>query len=138
MALDRIMGFHPESLTQLEAARKLKDRFHYGVRQSVREGLQYYYKVLQADYTILLTKASSIEAEKSTSTSATSVTLKSAAPVDTNKIIQSEDLSRQKSELITIVKNQQVQMSKDQKKINNYNGQDKRLKGNGTGGRNLR
>ena len=54
-------------------------------------------------------------------------------------MIQSEDLSRQMSELITIVKNQGVQMSKNQKKSNsnNYNGQDKMFKGNGNGGRNL-
>ena len=104
VALDRIMVFHPESLTQLEAAKKLKDRFYYGVRQSVREGLRYYYEVLQANYTTLLTKARSIESDKSTSTPATSATLKSAAPVDTNPIIQSEDLSKQVSELITIVK----------------------------------
>ena len=69
VALDRILGFHPESLTSEEAAKKLKDRFYYGVRQNVREGLRYYYEVLQADYTTLLTKARSIEAEKSTSAS---------------------------------------------------------------------
>ena len=82
VAFDRIIVFHPESLTQLEATKKLKGRFYYGVRQSVREGLQYYYKMLQADYTTLLTKARCIETEKSTSTPATSVTLKSTAPVD--------------------------------------------------------
>ena len=41
----------------------LKDGFYYGVRQNVREGLRYYYEVLQADYTALLTKTRSIEAE---------------------------------------------------------------------------
>ena len=41
VALDRIMVFHPESLTKDEAAKKLKDRFYYGVRQNVREGLRY-------------------------------------------------------------------------------------------------
>ena len=78
IALDRILVFHPESLTPEEAAKKLKDRFYYGVRQNVREGLRYYYEVLQADYTTLLTKARSIEAEKSTSTTAHVVTMKSA------------------------------------------------------------
>ena len=76
------MGFHPECLTQVEAEKKLKDRFYYGVRQNVREGLRYYYEVLGADYTTLLIKARSIEAEKSVNTSTTSVTLKSAIPVD--------------------------------------------------------
>ena len=64
VVLDRILVFHPESLTPEEAAKKLKDRFYYGVRQNVREGLRYYYEVLQADYTTLLTKARTIEAEK--------------------------------------------------------------------------
>ena len=50
---------------------------------NVIEGLQYYYEVLQADYTTLLTKARFVGAEKSIPTSATSVTLRSAAPVDT-------------------------------------------------------
>ena len=54
VALDRIMAFHPKSLTQSEAAKKLKDQFYYGVKQSVREGLQYYYEVVQVDYTTLL------------------------------------------------------------------------------------
>ena len=84
VALDRIMTFHPESLTQSEAAKKLKDQLYYRVKRSVREGLWYYYKVVQGDYTTLLTKARSIEAEKSTSISATSTTLKSAASMDTN------------------------------------------------------
>ena len=84
VALDRIMAFHLESLTQSEAAKKLKDQFYYGVRQNVREGLWYYYEVVQADYTTLLTKARSIEAKKSTSISTTSATLKSAASMDTN------------------------------------------------------
>ena len=98
--------------------------------------------VLQADYTTLLTKARSIEAEKSTSisTPATSVTVKSAVPLETITETQTDNLNKQMSELITIVKNQQVQMSKDQKKSNgnNYNGQDKKSKGNGNGGRNLK
>ena len=84
VALNRIMAFHSESLTQSEAAKKLKDQFYYNVRQNVREGLQHYYEVLQADYTMLLTEARSIEAEKSTSTSATTVTLKPAASIDTS------------------------------------------------------
>ena len=49
VALDRILVFHPESLTPAKAAKKLKDRFYYGVRQNVREGLRYYYEVLKAD-----------------------------------------------------------------------------------------
>ena len=79
VALDRILVFHPESLTPEEAAKKLKDRFYYGVRQNIREGLRYYYEVLQADYTTLLTKARSIEAEKFTSTTAHVVTIISAS-----------------------------------------------------------
>ena len=75
----------------------------------MREGLWYYYEVVQVDYTALLTKARSIEAEKSTSISATSATLKSAASLDTNLENQNDELSKQMSELITIVKNQQVQ-----------------------------
>ena len=35
VVLDRIMVFHPESLTKDEAVKKLKDRFHHGVRQNV-------------------------------------------------------------------------------------------------------
>ena len=46
------------------------------------KGLRYYYEVLGADYTTLLIKARSIEAEKSVNTSTTLVTLKSATPVD--------------------------------------------------------
>ena len=42
VALERIMAFHPESLIPSEAAKNLKDQFYYGVKQSVREGLQYY------------------------------------------------------------------------------------------------
>ena len=53
VALDRILVFHPESLTPEEGAKKLKNRFYYGVRQNVGEGLRYYYEVLQADYTTL-------------------------------------------------------------------------------------
>ena len=83
VALDRILVFYPESLTSEEAAKKLKDRFYYGVRQNVREGLRYYYEVLQADYTTLLTKARSIEAEKSTSTATHAVTMKSASTMET-------------------------------------------------------
>ena len=66
VALDRIMVFHPEALTQIKVARQLKDQFYYGVKQNIRNGLRYYYEVLQADYTTLLTKAMSVEAENST------------------------------------------------------------------------
>ena len=114
VALDRIMVFHPESLTQEEASKKLKDRFYYGVRQNVREGLHYYYEVLQADYTTLLTKARSIEAEKSTPATVTSVNLKSATSTGADSIDPNVELNKQMDELITIVKNQQVQTSKEQ------------------------
>ena len=108
VALDRILVFHPESLTSEEAAKKLKDRFYYRVRQNVREGLRYYYKVLQADYTTLLTKARSIEAEKSTSISTHTMTMKSASTMETGAKNQTDELTRQMNELITIIKNQQV------------------------------
>ena len=131
VALDRILVFHPESLTSEEAAKKLKDRFYYGVRQNVREGLGYYYEVLQADYTTLLTKARSIEAEKSTSAATHTVTMKSASTMETGAKNQTDELTRQMNELITIVKNQQVQNTKGGNKnsSNRYNVQDK-LKGN--------
>ena len=137
VALDHIMGFHPECLTQVEAEKKLKDRFYYGVRQNVHEGLRYYYEVLGADYTTLLIKARSIEAEKSVNTSATLVTLKSATLV--NQTGQNGDLGKQIGELITIMKNQQVQNSKEQgkKKSNGHSGWEK-VKDNSKGGRNLR
>ena len=139
VALDRILVFHPESLTSEEAAKKLKDRFYYGVRQNVREGLRYYYEVLQADYTTLLTKARSIEAEKSTSAATHTVTMKSASTMETGAKNQTDELTRQMNELITIVKNQQVQNTKGGNKnsSNRYNVQDK-LKGNSKGGRNLK
>ena len=86
----------------------------------------------------MLTKARSIEAEKCTSTSAPTVSAKSAAHIDSDSVSQGNDLSKQMSELITIVKNQQAQMSKDQTKVNNYNGQDKKFKGNRNGGTSLR
>ena len=139
VALDRILVFHPESLTPEEAVKKLKDRLYYGVRQNVREGLRYYYKVIQADYTTLLTKARSIEAEKSTSTATHTVTMKSASTMETGSKNQTDELTRQMNELITIVKNQQVQNTKGGNKnsSNRYNGQDK-FKGNSKGGRNLK
>ena len=43
VALDRIMVFHPESLTKDEAAKRLRDMFYYCIRQNVREGLRYDY-----------------------------------------------------------------------------------------------
>ena len=149
VALDRILVFHPESLTSEEAAKKLKDRFYYGVRQNVREGLRYYYEVLQADYTTLLTKARSIEAEKSmevlvryqgrhTPAATHTVTMKSASTMETGAKNQTDELTKQMNKLITIVKNQQVQNTKGRNKnsSNRYNVQDK-LKGNSKGGRNL-
>ena len=99
IALDRIMVFHPESLTKDEAAKKLKDRFYYGVRQNVREGLRYYYEVLQADYTALLTKARSIQAEKLALTSTSTMTMKSATQMR-SKPSCIEDLNQQMNELI--------------------------------------
>ena len=71
-------------MTKDEAAKKPKDRFYYGVRQNVREGLRYYYEVLQADYTAILTKARSIEAEKSSVASGTSAVVKSATPLESD------------------------------------------------------
>ena len=41
VALDKIMVFHPDSLTKDEAPKKPKDRFYYGVREKVREGLRF-------------------------------------------------------------------------------------------------
>ena len=139
VALDRILVCHPESLTSEEAAKKLKDRFYYGVRQNVREGLRYYYEILQADYTTLLTKARSIEAEKSTSTTTHAVTMKSVSTIETGTVNQTNEFTRQMNELITIVKNQQVQNAKGGNKNNGnrYNGQDK-YKGNNKGGRDLK
>ena len=135
VALDRILVFHPEYLTPEEAAKKLKDRFYYGERQNVREG--YYYEVLQADYTTLLTKARSIEAEKSTSAATHAMTMKSASTMETEAKNQTDELTRQMNELITIVKNQQVQNPKGGNSRNRYKGQDK-FKGNSKGGRNLK
>ena len=100
VTLDRILVFHPESLTSEEVAKKLKDRFYYGVRQNVREGLRYYYEVLQADYTTLLTKARSIEAEKPTSTATHAVTMKSASTMEAGTKNQTDELTRQMNELI--------------------------------------
>ena len=139
VTLDRILVFHPESLTSEEAAKKLKDRFYYGVRQNVREGLRYYYKVLQADYTTLLTKARSIEAEKSIPTTTHAVTIKSASTTEAGVTNQTGELTRQMDKLITVVKNQQVQNTKGGNKNNGnrYNGQDK-YKGSNKGGKNLK
>ena len=86
---------------------------------------------------LCLIKARSIEAEKSVNTSTTLVTLKSATPV--NQTGQNGDLGKQIGELITIMKNQQVQNSKEQgkKKSNGHSGWEK-VKDNEKGGRNLR
>ena len=88
------MVFHPESLTKDEAANNLKDRFYYGIRQNVRGGLRYYYEVLQADYTALLTKARSIEPEKLALTSTSTVTVKSANQTGSKTSGGIEDLNR--------------------------------------------
>ena len=139
VALDRILAFHPESLTSEETAKKLKDRFYYGVRQNVREGLRYYYEVLQAHYTTLPTKARSIETEKFTSTTSHAVTMKSASTAEAGVTNQTSELSRQMNELIKIVKNQQVQNTKggSRNSSNRFNAQDK-FKDNTKGGRNLK
>ena len=95
----------------MEAEKKLKDRFYYEVqKKDLTLGLRYYYEVLGADYTTLLIKARSIEAEKSVNTSTTLVTLKSATPVDQTS--QNSNLEKQIGELVAIMKNQQVQNSK--------------------------
>ena len=139
VALERILVFHPESLSPNEAAKILKDKFYYGMRQNVREGLRYYYKVLQADYTTLLTKARSIEAEKSTSTTTHAVTMKSASTTEAGVTNQTSELTRQMNELIAIVENQQVQNTKggSRNSSNRFNAQDK-FKDNNKGGRNLK
>ena len=133
--MDRILVFHPESLTPEEAAKKLKDRFYYGVRQNIREGLRYYYEVLQVDYTTLLTKARTTEAEKSPSIAAHTVTMKSASTIEAGATNQTNELTKQMSELITIVKNQQVQNTKVETKATN--GQEK-YQGHSKGGRHLK
>ena len=129
IALDRIE----------EAAKKLKDRFYYGVKQNVREGLRYYCEVLQADHATLLTKARSIAAEKSIPTTAHAVTVKSASTTETGVTNQNSELTRQMNELINIVKNQQVQNTKggNQNNGSRYNRQDK-YKGSNKGGINLK
>ena len=65
--------------------------------------------------------------------------MKSASMMETGAKNQSDELTRQMNELITIVKNQQVQNTKGGNKnsSNRYNVQDK-LKGNSKGGRNLK
>ena len=141
VALDRIMVFHPESLTKEEAAKKLKDRFYYGVRQNVREGLWYYYEVLQTDYTSLLTKARSIEAEKSNVTSGTSAVVKSATPLESDTDSGLANLSKTMSQPITIVKGQEVKGSKGQNRNNNNNrnsGNERRSTNGTKDGRNLK
>ena len=67
--------------------------------------------MLQADYTALLTKARSIEAEKSNSISGTSAIVKSATSVESDTDSGIANLSKTMSELITIVKGQQVKES---------------------------
>ena len=64
--------------------------------------------------------------------------MKSASTMEAGTMNQTDELTRQMNELITIVKNQQVQNPKgeDRNSSNRYNVQDK-LKGNGKGGRNL-
>ena len=97
----------------------MKDRFYCRVRQNVREGLRYYYEVLQIDYTTLLTKARTIEAEKSPSISTHTVTMKSTSTIESGATNQTNELTKQMSELIAIVKNQQVQNTKSRSKSNN-------------------
>ena len=82
----------------------------------------------------LLTKARAIEAETSTSTTAHVVTMKSASAKGASATNQTDELAKQMNELITIVKNQQVQNAKGGNKNNTtrYNAQDK-FKGNNKG-----
>ena len=84
------------------------------MRQNFREGLTYYYDVIQADYTTLLTKARSIEAEKSTSTTPHAVTMKSASTIEAGATNQTDELTRQMNEMITIVKNQQATIKREE------------------------
>ena len=86
------------------------------------------------NYTTLLTKARSIEAEKSTSTATHAVTMKSASTTEAGTMNHTDEFTRQMNELITIVKNQQVQNTKggNRNSSNRYNVQDK-LKGNSKG-----
>ena len=86
----------------------------------------------------MLTKARSIEAEKSISTTTHAVTMKSASTTEAGATNQTSELARQMNELITIVKNQQVQNIKSgNKNSSNGYGQDK-YKGNNKEGRNLK
>ena len=84
------------------------------VSDNIREGLRYYYEVLQADYTALLTKARSIEAEKSNIISGTSAVGKSATSVESDTDSDIANLSKTMSELIMIVKGLQVKGSNGQ------------------------
>ena len=87
----------------------------------------------------MLTKARSIEAEKSIPATAHAVTIKSASTTETGVTNQTSELTRQMNELITIVKNQQVQNAKggNRNGSNRFNAQDK-FKDNNKGGRNLK
>ena len=53
-----------------------------------------------------LQKRRSIEAEKSTSTATHAVTMKSVSTMEAGTMNQTDELTRQMNELITIVKNQ--------------------------------
>ena len=94
VALDRIMVFHPESLTKDEAAKKTQGQILLWYQAECERRLRYYYEVLQADYTALLTKARSIEAEKLALTSTSTVTAKSANQVGSKFSSGIEDLNR--------------------------------------------
>ena len=83
----------------------------------MREGLKYYYEVLQADYTALL----SIEAGKSNVASGTPAIAKSTASVKSHTDSSIENLSKTMSELTTIVKGQQEKGSIWQIRNNNNN-----------------
>ena len=113
----------------MKLPKKLRDRFYYGIRQNVREGLRYYYEVLQADYTALL----SIEAGKSNvSFWQPPAIAKSTASVKSHTDSSGiENLSKTMSELITIVKGQQEKGSiwQIRNNNNNRNGTDNDRKG---------
>ena len=64
--------------------------------------MRYYKQIIQ----LCLQKARSIEAEKSTSTATHALTMKSASTMEAGAMKQTEELTRQMNELITIVKNQ--------------------------------
>ena len=80
-----------------------------------------------------------IETEKTASTAVALTTVKSVTSTDINAENKRKELNRQMNELITIIKEQHVQSSKEQNKSGgkSYGRQDKLIT-SGKGGRNLR